>query len=135
MIEMGGCFLYAARPQAIDQNADAVGGFGRLIDALDLKRHNGDPRVALTEKIAECVKDAILCDRRPKAGNAKKDKPWPDRGSATSRAKTWTPACAPRWSGASAKARRGRKARRSGRMCRPASGSSPSRGTTFTAPA
>jgi hypothetical protein len=34
IIEMSSRFLHAARPQPVDQNADAVRGFGGLIDAL-----------------------------------------------------------------------------------------------------
>ena len=67
--------------------------------------------------------------------NGKVRHPWPSNGSATSRWKRWTPRCAPRWSAASAKARRARKAPRSAPMCRLASGSSPIPGTTSSATA
>src|SRR6266853_1272323 len=56
--------------------------------------------------------------------------PWQNRESATFRWKRWTRRCAGKWSAASEKARRGRRAPRCGRMCPNASGPLPTPGAT-----
>ena len=96
------------------------------IEAEDtMTEYQGDRRLCQGAGCGRSAGDAISRPLNRRRRHGKAERSWPSNGSATYRSTRWTPRCAPRWSAASAKARRGRKARRSAPTCRPASGSSP----------